>query len=229
MTKLAGNAPKVVATIDLKCTEMMAWLYCPIKLPGQVFDTYPSKNLEQFEDIVEKVFHDMFDNGEKKRWQDSYVYLTAKRLWVSPENPGNRAGWHADGFMTPDLNYIWADKSPTLFLEPEYLLAYPEDHTVSMKIMEQDARTFKDRIRTYPVNTLLRLDETVIHAVAPCETAGWRTFVKVSVSDQRYLLEGNSINHELAPDWKYVAREAVRNCPLAPLKGGDAHLEKETM
>jgi hypothetical protein len=83
-------------------------------------------------------------------------------------------------------------------------------------------------IKTYPVNTLLRLDEHVIHAVAPCETAGWRTFVKVSVSDQKYLLAGNSINHDLATHWTYVPRETERNCPLAPLKGGDAHLEMDS-
>jgi hypothetical protein len=224
MTKLAGNAPRVIATIDLKCTEMMAWLYCPIKLPGHLQETYPA-NLAQFLPIVSAVY---VDTGAVD-WMDSYVYLTAKRLWVSPENPGNREGWHADGYGTPDLNYIWADKSPTLFWEPKALLPYPDDHKLSMLRMEEDARLLPHHIRTYPNNTLLRLDETVIHAVAPCETAGWRTFVKVSVSKERYLLEGNSINHELAPDWTYVAREAVRNCPLSPLKGGDAHLEKEAM
>ncbi|MGY3589350.1 hypothetical protein [Bradyrhizobium sp. USDA 4350] len=225
MTKLAGNVPRVIATIDLKCTEMLAWLYCPIKLPGQVFDTVPA-NLRQFADIVEKVFQDVYDNDSGKRWMDSYVYLTAKRLWVSPENPGNREGWHADGYGSADLNYIWADKSPTLFWEPSKLCEYVEDHKLSMQMMAHDVAMYPEFIRTYPVNTLLRLDETVIHAVAPCETAGWRTFVKVSVSDHRYLLEGNSINHELAPDWKYAARETERNCPLAPLKVGDGHYDK---
>jgi hypothetical protein len=199
---------------------MMAWLYCPIKLPGAVDGELPA-NLVQFRPIIKAVYEDC----DKTRWFNSYVYLTAKRLWVTPESPGNREGWHADGYGTNDLNYIWADKSPTLFFEPDGLLAYPDDHRKSMEMMTADAEASPEFIRTYPNSTLLRLDETVIHNVAPCEAAGWRTFVKVSVSDQRYLLEGNSINHELAPDWKYVAREAERNCPLAPIKGGDAHLD----
>ncbi len=222
--KLAGNAPRVIAHVDLKCTEMMAWLYCPIKLPGQVREKYPA-NLRQFAPLVEYVFCEVFDTYGSRRWTDSYVYLTAKHLWVSPENPGNREGWHADGYGTDDLNYIWADRNPTLFWVPPKLQGYVEDHKHSMQQMAEDASWYPEYIRTYPDSTLLHLDETVIHSVAPCETAGWRTFVKVSLSDHRYLLEGNSVNHELAPGWEYVSRAVERNCPLAPLKVGDGHYD----
>ena len=68
--------------------------------------------------------------------------------------------------------------------------------------------------RTYPVKHLLRLDQTVLHKVATNIRPGVRTFVKISVSRHRYALRGNSINHELAPDWAYADRQAERNCPI---------------
>lgn len=224
--KLCGNAPRVIAHVDLSPVEMMAWLYCPIKLPGNhEVPEYPD-NLFQFDDIVYEVYKDL-EKHEPLRWHRSYVYLTAKTLFATPENPGNRPGWHCDGYGSEDLNYIWADRNPTLFWVPEFgTTQYPDDHTLSMGQMTANAAAFPEYLRTYPDKTLLRLDETVIHNVAPCLKPGWRTFVKVSVSSEKYLLAGNSINHELAPDWDYVPREENRNDPLTPLRVGDGHYEK---
>jgi hypothetical protein len=65
-------------------------------------------------------------------------------------------------------------------------------------------------IVTYPDKHLLRLDESVIHRVAENFTSGMRTFVKVSVSEHRYDLEGNSVNHTF-PSWTYAPRGVERN------------------
>ena len=172
--------------------------------------------------IIRAVWSDL----GRKRFHDSYVYLTAKTLWVTPESPGNREGWHCDGYGSDDLNYIWADRNPTLFWVPPRLQMMPDDHVQSMKDMTLMASNWDQYQRTYPDKQLLCLDETVIHNVAPCLTPGWRTFVKVSVSSERYLLAGNSVNHELASDWKYVPRETERNDPLQPMKAGDCHYDK---
>ena len=220
--KVCGAPPRVIGHIELSPVEMMAWLYCPIKLVGRMQAHVPA-NLRQFWPIITAVRDDIDAN----RWRRSYVYITAKTLWVTPEAPGNRPGWHADGYGSTDLNYVWSDCNPTLFWEPSCPMEYPEDHKDSMVLMTIDAESMPQYVRTYHDKTLLCMDETVIHNVAPCPKPGFRTFVKVSVSDHRYLLAGNSINHELAPDWRYEPRGIERNDPIAPImKAGDGHYDQ---
>lgn len=211
-TILCGDAPKDLGVVDLSPKEMMAWLYCPIKLTASRRVVLPS-NLKQFSPIVEKVRQDI----DEKKWVASYVYLTAKTLYVTPEAPGNRPGWHADGFMSDDLNYVWADSNPTIFWVPPASVPLPADHKLSLKLMDALAEPDWEHQVTYPEKTLLRLDEHVVHRVGKCPFPRMRSFVKVSVSDKKYLLSGNSINHSLAPGWNYSEREAERNDPLAPL------------
>ncbi|AMX93764.1 MULTISPECIES: hypothetical protein [Mesorhizobium] len=203
---LYGFKPVDLGLVDLSPKEMMFWLYCPIKMADRFKVVIPS-NLRQFEDIVNAVYRDV----ASMRWLDSYVYITAKTLWVTHENPGNRRGWHSDGFMTDDLNYIWSDSRGTLFWEPDEATTFIQDHTKSLDEME--AKAERGPFKTYPDKHLLRLDQGVIHRVADFESPGMRTFVKISVSRHQYRLAGNSINHGLAPDWAYVERAAERNTP----------------
>ena len=44
------------------------------------------------------------------RFLDSYMYLTVKRQYQSKSKLFNRPGYHSDGFLTDDINYIWSDK-----------------------------------------------------------------------------------------------------------------------
>jgi len=192
--------------VDLSPTEMMCWLYCPVKLPGSRLSVPP--NLEQFKPILLMVMADCAE-----RWVESYVYITAKRLFVTPEGLMNRPGWHSDGFMTEDLNYIWCDTSPTVFWEPESCVRFVQDHNLSLIEMEATCEPDTYHHRVYPLKHLLRLDEAVMHKMAPVKQPGFRTFVKVSVSEHEYRLSGNSINHDLAPHWAYVARQEGRNAP----------------
>jgi hypothetical protein len=69
-------------------------------------------------------------------------------------------------------------------------------------------------MRTYPDKHLLRLDNKVIHRSPVGFEPGMRTFVKVSLSHDRYNLKGNSINHLLPQThWPLVDRQEVRNHP----------------
>ena len=210
-----GAPPVDLGLIDLSPVEMMFWLYCPIKLAGQLHVTMPP-NLEQFGALVDAVARD------SHAWKSSYIYITAKTLFATPENPGNRPGWHSDGFLTDDLNYIWADANPTIFWEPDIRFRFPADHNASLGQMEAVAELHPDEHRTYPVKHLLRLDQTVLHKVDTKIQPGLRTFVKISVSTERYALRGNSLNHALAPDWEYQDRQTERNCPIgsARTEGG---------
>lgn len=206
-----GHAPKDLGPVNLSPKEMMFWLYCPIKVPGRWSETMPA-NLEQFSPIVEAVFNDL--SASPSRWCDSYIYLTAKRIFASPGAQGNRLGWHADGFGTDDLNYVWYDANPTIFWVPPEPVRLSEDHTESMKEMSYMADSYRKYLRRYPLKHLLRLDSSVIHAVEPDVKPGMRTFVKVSVSKERYALEGNSVNHQLNLGWTYAPRAVERNCPI---------------
>lgn len=209
-----GAAPVDLGRVDISPSEMMFWLYCPIKLPSQHHETLPP-NLKQFSPLVEEVFHDVVrDNDGANLWREGYVYITAKTLWCTPENPGNRPGWHSDGFLTDDLNYIWADANPTVFWESHERVSFTADHNESLVEMEAACEHDTFAHRRYPLEHLLRLDQSVMHKVDTNIPAGVRTFVKISVSKHRYDLKGNSINHALAPDWAYQDRAAERNHPI---------------
>lgn len=202
-----GAPPIDMGLIDISPVEWMAWLYLPIKLANSHDEAIPA-NLKQFEKLIDAVAKDLGSD----RWFENYVYITAKTLFVNASNPGNRPGWHSDGFMTDDLNYIWADANPTVFWVRDERISFSADHAVSLHEMahcEYDPANWK----TYPLKHLLRLDQTVMHKVAENVTAGMRTFVKISVSKHKYALKGNSINHEIAPDWQYCDRSSDRNAP----------------
>lgn len=203
-----GNAPKNLGQMDFDTSEMMFWLYCPIKLPDMLGVKLPP-NLQKFCSLVNKVAADV----GAYRWGRSYVYLSAKTIYVSEAAPGNRLGWHSDGFLTDDINYIWADMNPTLFLPLPELVSFTADHNAALNEMEELAVDNWHCQLVYPEKSLLRLDQTVLHAVNPCAQAGLRTFLKVSISDKPYALKGNSINHALKHPTPDEVRQAERNCP----------------
>lgn len=199
---LYGDPPEDLGPIDLSPVEMMFWMYCPVLTPTSLL-TIPA-NLQQFAPIVRAALEREGDAIDEK-----YVYLTAKTLWVSGDNIGNRPGWHSDGFGSDDVNYIWYDRAPTEFITGAFSI--PDDCTDAMKRMSEIASI--SGIVRYPGKRLLRLTPAVVHRSPERFEAGMRTFVKVSISANRYDLAGNSINHELAERWPLVARKLERNHP----------------
>jgi hypothetical protein len=199
---LYGALPEDIGLIDLAPAEMMFWLYCPIKTPESLTTLPP--NLRQFQPIIDRIM-----DREPDRYADEYVYLTAKTLWVTPGNPGNRPGWHSDGFGSNDLNFVWYDGAPTEFIEDRFTL--PDDCADAMAAMAERADRLP--IVTYPDKHLLRLTPAVIHRVPTDFAPGLRTFVKVSISPDRYNLVGNSINHGLGETWPLLPRRSERNHP----------------
>lgn len=207
-----GALPVDLGLVDLSPSEMMFWLYCPIKLPRQM-DCVVPKSLRQFTPIINAAIKDCSNIV-----YDRYVYITAKTLWATSENPGNRPGWHSDGFLTDDLNYIWCDANPTVFFHDGVNHAFISDHKDSLSEMDALCEPNVQSQFAMPVKHLLRLDQAVLHKVATNINPGVRTFVKISVSRYRYTLRGNSINHDLAPDWEYSERQQDRNCPIGGAK-----------
>lgn len=206
-----GQPPVDLGFVDLEPKEMMFWLYCPIKEPFYSSHFLPS-NLTQYEPIVNKAKYDCGSG----RWDNSFVYITAKTLYVTHENIGNRPGWHSDGFGTSDLNYIWYDRAPTEFLLGEFDL--PEDCDESMVEMQAQSDNNVNQRMTYPDKHLLKLDQSVIHRCPVRFEAGMRTFVKISVSGYPYDLEGNSVNPFLGEIFDKKPRKDSRNHPSSLIK-----------
>lgn len=206
---IAGELPKDLGLIELESSEMMFWMYLPISVPQSLSFILPD-NLKQFGELVLAVRDD-----DPSAFFLRYAYLTVKTLWVEGEYIGNRPGWHIDGYGTNDVNYIWADRAPTEFVyHPGLELS--DDCDISMREMEEFGRFMKlmGTTFTYPDKHLLRLNNKVIHRSPVAFHPGYRTFVKVSLSHDRYNLKGNAVNH-LLPEthWPLVDRRVERNHP----------------
>lgn len=196
--------------------EFMHYMYLPISMPGNGNEIRVPKRLEFASRVIWNAI-DMEDYrfGAAGKWD--YIYLTMRRGYATPGNPLNRPGWHSDGFGTNDVNYVWTDKFPTDFAIMEFQ-DVSSDHGASIRQFTEQIELARqlgvDPVVNYPDNQLLRLDSSVIHA-APAipDPGGVRSFLKVSFSNQRYNLVGNSHNYLFDYDWKMFDRQEVRNDP----------------
>ena len=196
-----GAAPKVLGEFDLEPSEFCYVQYLPIALPRSKIAVPP--NLQWVMPLLDCVPIKVTD----------HVYLTVKHMFVSGTDCGNRPGWHSDGFGTDDLNYIWCDRSPTEFAIQPFTLS--ADCTTSMQEMEEQFVHGTEVV--YPPNTLLLLDQGVIHRTPTYCEPGYRAFVKISISKHRYNLKGNAHNYELDYDWPMVERAVERNRPTTEI------------
>jgi hypothetical protein len=185
--------------------EYMHYLYLPVRMPGGGDIRLPER-LGFASRFITEAIKDYGPSAE-----DKYVYLTTRRGWASPGNPLNRPGWHADGFGGEDVNYVWADAYPTMFALQTFD-NISADHQDSMA-------AFADQINpacvvTYPDNEYLRIDPYVVHHVPNIPAPGGnRSFLKVSISADRYDLKGNSHNYLFDYSWRMYDRSEVRNDP----------------
>lgn len=198
-----GKKPDVIGTFEIECKEMMFHMYLPIKMIDGLWIKIPD-SLSVFKPLIEAVLE-----NEMKHIESRYIYITAKHIYATPDNVGNRAGYHSDGFGTDDINYIWTNKYPTVFCIQDFNIS--DDCALSMQQMEEQAKTENEI--TYPENTLLKLDQGVIHRTPTITEGGMRTFVKISVSKDKYNLIGNAKNHLFDYNWEMYDRSEVRNHP----------------
>ncbi len=203
-----GELPTVLGIFEVECEEMMFYQYLPIKMPNETQPIYEQR-LKCFDKLIGAICCDFIGEFGLDNYVNSYVYLTAKYLYQTPNCSFNRTGWHSDGFLTDDINYIWCDKYPTIFNKTDFDL--PLNDLLSMEEMEKQAMPFNDV--TYKENQILRLNQFNIHKVAPIEKGGMRTFLKVSISKDKYDLIGNSHNYLLEYNWQMKQRNEIRNIP----------------
>jgi len=199
-----GTEPILLGNFDLEVGEMMFYMYLPIKMAGDV-DLHIPKRLEVFKPII---WASIDAVGDDDFVEACYLYITAKHVHVTADNKGNRPGWHSDGFMTDDYNFVWTDRCPTEFaIQPICLI---QDDLMSMDQMQSEIQA--DNVTTYPTNNLLMLDQYNIHRVSESDDySGMRTFVKISLSKNRYNLKGNSHNYLMDYTWNMHDRNEHRN------------------
>ncbi len=202
-----GEAPKQVGLFsDVKIDEFMHYLYLPILMPGEKGGRLPER-LGALDPLIRAVFK----SGDVD--EESYVYASVRHGWASPDNPLNRPGWHCDGFGTEDINFVWWEGQGTRFLVRQTLPTIDHDHQASMTQFDDIAARFPESIKTdYLQRMLWRLTPKTIHATPVIEAPGQvRTFIKISVSKNRYNLLGNSHNYLFDYDWKMHDRTVARN------------------
>ena len=208
-----GDEPIVVGTLAVECQEMMFYQYLPIKLKDNpVCDVEARLNV--FKKLISMACVDFYREFGPDAFNESYVYLTAKNQYQKGDIKFNRPGYHSDGFLTDDINYIWSDKSPTIFNNSEFNLTL--DDVISLQEMESQA--LKENEFSFPNNTMLKLNQFNIHKVADNQEEGIRTFVKISFSKDKYDLVGNSHNYLLDYKWKMKSRNQNRNIPQSKIK-----------
>lgn len=206
--KKYGILPKNLGIHLVECEEMMFYQYLPIKLIKDSVCFYEPR-LNCFKTLIDKCSMDFVEDFGMDKYLNSYIYLTAKKMYQTAGCSFNRKGYHSDGFLTDDINYVWCDENPTIFNNSDFNLTL--DDKVSMKEMELQAN--EKNIKIYPKNSVLRLDQFNIHRVSENKDLVLRTFVKISFSLDKYDLLGNSKNHLLRYDWKMRGREVERNIP----------------
>lgn len=205
-----GNAPVDVGLCDLlPFNEVMYYLYLPLKLAGQEKIGALEHRLRPIAPLLLAIYNTV----GKEAWVENNIYVTAKRMFCGQGSTPNRPGWHADGFGTDDLNFIWYDCVPTIFNVGDHF-NITEDHVTSLVEFDEQATARPDRDVVYPVRHLLRLDSSVVHRVAdtPADQV-MRTFIKISLSKDAYNLKDNSRNPDLKTGWQYHDRAMVRNHP----------------
>jgi hypothetical protein len=195
------NRPINIGEFVTPCSELMYVLYLPIKLAGQHKVTIP-KSLLGYEQFVK-----MCLDYEGKSADGKYVYITVKSLWVEPKCIGGRLGWHTDGFGTDDINYVWTDRCPTEFCNQEFFLS--DDHNIAMQDMNSQAR--KENIVKYPELDAIRINSSHVHRCPENVSSGYRTFARVSISNNKYNMIGNAHNHDLIYSWVMHPRGLARN------------------
>jgi hypothetical protein len=207
-----GATPEIVGVLDPAFHEYMHYMYLPIRMPRFKGSPLRPVRLPDRLQFARDMVWEAINREERvygNEWD--YVYLTARRGYATPGNPLNRPGWHADGFGTYDINYVWTDRFPTLFAVQEFH-EVSADHRTSIGQFEQQIRP--ENVVTYGDGLMMRLDPFVIHAAPEIPAPGGeRSFLKVSFSNNRYDLVGNSHNYLFDYDWPMHRRNAARNDP----------------
>lgn len=198
-----GQLPEQLGKYKIKDQFGVYILYCPIKMKGANQIQVPITTDVNLSLMLIDIIQSQRDILNK------YVYLSFETNYIEKNSTQKRPGWHCDGFLTNDINYIWYSNTPTIFNTTEFKIT--EEHNVSMEQFEQQVNSNNNVI--FPNETLIKLDSHCVHRATPMQESCVRTFIKISISDDKYNLQGNTHNPEFNYNWTMYDREKVRNHP----------------
>jgi len=209
MTKTAAPTCQGLVIPPEVMPEYMNYQYLPIKMADS-----PSIRVEPRLAPVVAVLRPWLESIDT---EGLYVYLTAKHLWATPANPLNRPGWHIDAYGHPvDRNFVWSDVYETRYVQEGVEIPTTESDAQALALFEDigDLATLNDMVKLAECGRLWEFGQQCIHAtpIVPAP-GGFRRFIKVSLSPDKYNLAGNSINHLFDYNWTMYDREAIRNDP----------------
>ena len=209
MIKVYGNKPIPIIEMEIDNSEMYYYQYLPIKLAESDEIIIP-KQLLKLKDLISKAIYDFVIELDKSLFLTN-IYATAKCQYVKKGDNINRHGWHSDGFLTNDINYIWSDSLPTEYIEGKFN-SIPQNHEESLEVFKILA--YDREVKICLPNILYRLDEKVVHRCAiNYKEPFLRHFIKISFSREKYNLLGNSHNYEIDYQWEMKPRNIERNHP----------------
>ena len=202
--RIVSRYPYQVGEFDIDLPEVMYYLYLPVQM-DDIREVRLPPNLRGTRDLILRCL--AFAAGTHGRLF-RYAYISARKGWATPDNPLNRPGWHADGFGSTDLNFVWWRGPGTRFAVQDFDV--DDDHVRSL---EQFAEQVDDaNVLTGNAGTVYMLTPDIVHATPLIEPPGCsRQYIKVSLSDQRYNLKDNSHNYLYDYDWEMHPRSAIRN------------------
>jgi hypothetical protein len=197
-----GNRPDWVGRFPIDLGEVMYYLYLPVKMPDD-----PQYRLPPNVSRCWGIIHAAIAHAAPKTY--SYVYLSARMGWATPDNPLNRPGWHCDGFGTDDLNYVWWKGPGTRFAIQKFS-NISIDHVASLAQFESQIDP-ESVVADLPECNLYALTPFVVHATPTISAGCMRQYIKVSLSNHVYNMEHNSHNYLFDYTWPMEERKKVRN------------------
>ena len=176
-------------------------LYLPVKMNNSSIQV--PDNLKMYEHLVYSAI-----NNINRRFE--YIYLSVENRYIPADTCQKRPGWHVDGYLTNDETYIYTKSSDTT----EYI------NQSNIELGPIDDLEALHQFNTYKGGEIVHINSGHLYNLkrcihrSPTITKGHkRLFVKISFSNDRYNLYGNSKNYLFDYDWKYVERDNERNTP----------------
>ncbi len=191
----------------------------PIYMPNQGWGI-PS-DLEQFKEVIAQVvkIEKNIDPDFEKKY---FVYITVDQGKVEPQKAQRRTGWHGDSYLKIDSRkvkveipcdrvYVITDNCPTPFSPGPFSFENVNPENVDEVMAHFEKVSSGTTPEHYPSYTLLKLDPYCVHNVGfnNTDVPVFRTFVKISVSQNKYCKLGNAHNPLFTYDWAMTLRENV--------------------
>lgn len=205
-----STIPKGLYTkYDTEGLEFCNIVYMCIKQAGNSEYSVP----DNLKELVDSVISDIYTLSPELYNNDctKYCYLTVKKMYVQPNSYGNREGFHIDGFLSDQENYIWSDceATPTEVSIGEFRLT--EDHNKSLdEMVLQTSYNFTEQLKPFH---LYDMNQSIVHRPTKNFTkeAVLRTFIKITYSKELFNCVGNAWNYKLPNIKPKVKRNQDRN------------------